>query len=110
MRQLKIAAVLIVAIALQSALRAVWQPVSYVDLTLVLVVDVAIPRLLGQQQPMPFVQSLSYKVIATTVIGTALLHLYDSYFSTKGRQRQQFTVRRRVARRGAGSLRRGRRM
>jgi len=183
MRQLKIAAVLIVAIALQSALRAVWQPLAYVDLTLVLVVHFALQReplnalfvaaaagltldalgggllgaggfskvltayavyfvaqrvmldttllripvlagaslidnvvyvgmhrLLGQTPPMPFVQSLSYKLIATTVVGTALLYLYDSYFSAKARQRQQFTVRRRVARRGTGFLRRGRRM
>src|SRR5437667_268803 len=44
MRQLKIAAVLIVAIALQSALRAVWQPLAYVDLTLVLVVHFALQR------------------------------------------------------------------
>src|SRR2546425_11364723 len=183
MRQLMIAAVLMLGFALQSALRAVWKPLAYVDLTLVRVVHFArhgeplnalfvaaaagltldalgggllgaggfskvltayavyfvaqrvmldttllrIPvlagaslidnvvyvgmhRLLGQTPPMPFVQSLSYKLIATTVIGTALLNLYDSYFSTKARQRQQFTVRRRVARRGAGSLRRGRRM
>ena len=179
MRQLKIAAVLIVAIALQSALRAVWQPLAYVDLTLVLVVHFALQReplnalfvaaaagltldalgggllgaggfskvltayavyfvaqrvmldttllripvlagaslidnvvyvgmhrLLGQTPPMPFVQSLSYKLIATTVVGTTLLYLYDSYFSAKARQRQQFTVRRRVARRGTGFLRR----
>src|SRR6266513_3218065 len=184
MRQLTVAILLIVAIALQSALRAVWQPLGFVDFALVLVVYFALQRepllalitaaaaglaldlisgppallgaggfskvltayavyfvaqrvmldttllripvlagaslidnviyvgmhrLLGQTPPMPFVQSLSYKLIATTVVGTALLHLYDSYFSAKARQRQQFTVRRRVARRGA-SLRRGRRM
>src|ERR1051326_4302061 len=44
MRQVKIAAVLIVAIALQSALRAVWQPLAYVDLTLILVVHFALQR------------------------------------------------------------------
>src|SRR6266446_2854158 len=183
MRQLKIAVLLLVAIALQSALRAVWQPLGYVDLTLILVVYFALRRqplqalivgaaaglatdiisgrpallgaggfskvltayavyfvaqrvmldttllripvlagaslidnvvyvgmhrLLGQTPPMPFVQSLSYKLIATTVVGTTLLYLYDSYFSAKARQRQQFTVRRRVARRGTSSLRRGR--
>src|SRR5256886_5388301 len=175
MRQLTIAIVLLMVIALQSALRAIWQPLAYTDLALILVVYFALRReplnalvvaaiaglaadalghgligagsfsktvaayavyfvaqrvmldttllripvlagatlidnvvyvgmhrLLGQTPPMPFVQSLSYKLIATTVIGTALLHLYDSYFSTKARQRQQFTVRRRVARRGAG--------
>src|ERR1051326_927168 len=182
MRQVKIAAVLIVAIALQSALRAVWQPLAYVDLTLILVVHFALQReplnalfvaaaagltldalgggllgaggfskvltayavffvaqrvmldtpllripvlagaslidnlcyvgmhrLLGQTPPMPVVQSLLYKLIATTAVGTALLYMYDSYFSAKARQRRQFTVRRRVARR-TSSLRRGRRI
>src|SRR5262252_6648230 len=44
MRQLKIAAAFIVAIALQSALRAIWQPLAYVDLTLILVVYFALQR------------------------------------------------------------------
>src|SRR3989454_9745776 len=175
MRQLKIAAVLIVAIALQSALRAVWQPLAYVDLTLVLVVHFALQReplnalfvaaaagltldalgggllgaggfsktvaayavyfvaqrvmldttllripvlagaslidnvvyvgmnrLFGQTSSVPFVQGLSYRLIATTIAGTFLLYLYDSYFSERARQQRQFTVRRRVARRPAG--------
>src|SRR5437879_1233605 len=173
------AAVLIVAIALQSALRAVWQPLAYVDLTLVLVVHVALQReplnalfvasaagltldalgggllgaggfsmvltsyavyfvaqrvmldttllripvlagaslidnlvyvgmhrLLGQTPPMPFIQSLSYKLVATTIAGTILLYIHDSYFSGKARQRRQFTVRRRVVRGSTGGLRR----
>ncbi len=181
MRQLKIAVLLVVAIALQSALRAIWHPLGFLDLTLILVVYFALQReplqalsvaavaglatdlvsgrpallgaggfskvvaayavyyvasrvmldttllripvllgaalvdnlvyvgmhrLLGQTPPMPFVQSLSYKVIATTVAGTILLYVYDSYFSAKARQRRQFTVRRRVARRPSGALRR----
>lgn len=181
MRQLTIAILLVVAIALQSALRAVWQPLGFVDLPLILVVYFALQReplqalivaavaglavdlisgppallgasgfskviaayavyyvasrvmldttllripvllgaslvdnlvyvgmhrLLGQKPPMPFVQSLSYKVIATTVAGTVLLYLHDSYFSAKARQRRQFTVRRRIARRPSGALRR----
>lgn len=179
MRQLTIAALLIVAIALQSALRAVWEPFAYVDLALILVVYfavqreplqalivastaglvtdalgrgligaggfsktlaayavyfmaqrvmldttllripvllgaalidnvvyVAVNRMLGQPSSMPFVQSLSYKLIATTVAGTILLYLYDSYFSPRARQRRQFTVRRRVARRRSGILKR----
>src|SRR5438309_5070732 len=183
MRQLKIAAVLIVAIALQSALRAVWQPLAYVDLTLVLVVHFALQReplnalfvaaaagltldamgggllgaggfskvlttyavyfvaqrvmldttllripvlagaslidnvvyvgmhrVLGQKPPMPFIQSLSYKLIATTVAGTLLLYTYDAYFSPKARQRRQFGVRRRVARRASPMLSRKRRI
>ena len=181
MRQLTIAILLIVAIALQSALRAIWQPLAFVDLTLVLVVYFALQReplqalivaaiaglamdlisgppallgaggfakvltayavyfvasrvmldttllripvlfgasivdnlvyvgmhrLLGQTPPVPFIQSLSFKVLATTIAGTLLLYLYDSYFSGKARQRRQFTVRRRVARRPSGALRR----
>jgi rod shape-determining protein MreD len=182
MRQLKTVIVLLVAIALPSALRAVWQPLAYVDLVLVVVVYFALQReplqalliaagaglasdalsrgllgaggfskvltayavyfvasrvmldttilripvlaaaalidnlvyvglnkLLGQRMSMPFVQALSYKVVATTVAGTILLYLYDSYFSDKARQRRQFTVRRRVARRSTGWLSRRRR-
>src|SRR5256885_14532143 len=44
MRQLTVAILLIVAIALQSALRAVWQPLGYLDFTLVLVVYFALQR------------------------------------------------------------------
>jgi rod shape-determining protein MreD len=181
MRQLTIALLLLVAIALQSALRALWQPLGYVDLTLILVVYFALQReplqalivgaaaglatdiisgrpallgaggfskvltayavyfvasrvmmdttilripvlagaslidncvyvgmhrLLGQPPPMPFIQSLSYKLIATTIAGTVLLYTYDTYFSGKARQRRQFSVRRRVARGGTGGLRR----
>jgi hypothetical protein len=54
---------------------------------------------------MPFVQALSYKLIATTVVGTLLLYIHDNYFSDKARQRRQFTVRRRVARSGASAFR-----
>ena len=175
MRQLTIAALLVLAIALQSALRAVWQPLGYVDFALILVVYFALQRdplqalivgaaaglatdiisgppallgaggfskvltayavyfvssrvmldttllripvlasaslmdnlvyvgmhrLLGQRPPMPFIQSLSYKLVATMIAGTLLLYAYDSYFSGKARQRRQFTVRRRVARGG----------
>ena len=181
MRQLAIVIALIVAIALQSALRAIWQPLAFIDLTLILVVYFALQReplralvvaaiaglamdlisgppallgaggfakvltayavyfvasrvmldttllripvlfcasivdnlvyvgmhrLLGQRPPVPFIQSLSFKVLATTIAGTLLLYLYDSYFSGKARQRRQFTVRRRVARRPSGALRR----
>jgi rod shape-determining protein MreD len=182
MRQLKIGLVLLVAVALPSALRAVWQPLAYVDLVLVVVVYFALQReplqalliaagaglatdalsrgllgaggfskvltaysvyfvasrvmldttvlripvlaaaalidnlvyvgmnrLLGQTSSMPFVQALSYKLIATTIAGTILLYVYDSYFSDKARQRRQFTVRRRVARRSPGILSRKRR-
>ncbi len=184
MRQLTIAVVLIVVIALQSALRALWQPFGYVDLAVILVVYFALQReplqalvvgaaaglaldfvsgppallgaggfsktltaysvyfvasrvmldttllripvlagaslidnliyvgmhkVLGQTPPMPFIQSLSYKLIATTIAGTLLLYIYDSYYSGKARQRRQFTIRRRVARRPSGLLRKKRR-
>ena len=184
MRQLTIAVLLVLAIALQSALRAIWQPLGYVDLALMLVVYFALQReplralvvgavaglatdfisgppallgaggfsktltayavyfvaqrvmldttilripvlagatlivnlvyvgmhrMLGQKPTTPFVQGLSYKVIATTIAGTLLLYVYDSYFSGKARQRRQFTVRRRVARGGMGGFRRKRR-
>src|SRR5436305_8710817 len=154
MRQLTVAILLIVAIALQSALRAVWQPLGFIDFGLVLVVYFALQRepllalitaaaaglaldlisgppallgaggfskvltayavyfvasrvmldttllripvlagaslvdnlvyvgmnrLLGQRSPMPFVQALSYKLIATTIAGTILLYTYETY-------------------------------
>jgi rod shape-determining protein MreD len=181
MRQLTIALLLVTAIALQSALRAVWQPLGYVDLTLVLVVYFALQRLplqalvigaaaglatdfisghpallgaggfsktltayavyffasrvmldttilripvlagaslidnvvyvgmhrlLGQTPPVPFLQSLSYKLMATMIAGTFLLYGYDSFFSSKARQRRQFSIRRRVVRGGTSGLRR----
>ena len=182
MRQLIIIAVLLVAIALPSALRTVWPPLASADLVLILVVYFALKReplqalliaaiagvasdalsrgllgasgfskvltayavyfvasrvmldttllripvlagaalidnlvyfgmnrLLGQMPSMPFVQALSYKLIATTVVGTLLLYLHDNYFSDKARQRRQFTVRRRVARGGSGRFGRKRR-
>jgi rod shape-determining protein MreD len=73
-------------------------------------VYVGMHRLLGQKPTTPLVQALSYKVIATTIAGTLLLYVYDSYFSGKARQRRQFTVRRRVARGGMGGFRRKRRI
>src|SRR6185503_17298434 len=72
-------------------------------------VYVGMNRLLGQTSSMPFVKGLSYKLIATTIAGTILLYVYDSYLSEKARQRRQFTVRRRVARRSPGILSRKRR-
>ena len=44
MRQLKVALVLAVAIILQSTLRAVWPPLVYVDLPLIVVVYFALQR------------------------------------------------------------------
>ena len=44
MPQLKIAAVLAIAIILQLSLRAVWLPLSYIDFPLVIVVYIALQR------------------------------------------------------------------
>jgi len=69
------------------------------------VIFVLMNRLLGRAPSMPFIQNVSYKIIATTIAGTLLLYFYNSYFSAPARQRRQFAVRRRVARR-PGLLRR----
>ena len=182
MRQLKIAIVLLVAIALPSALASAWRPLASFDFVLVLVVYFALQReplnalfigavgglatdaltrgllgsygfshvvtayavyfvasrvmldttllripvlaaaalidnlvyfgmnrLLGQSTSMPFAQALSYKLIATTVLGTILLYVHDNYFSDKARHRRQFSTRRRDARRSSGFFGRKRR-
>jgi hypothetical protein len=70
------------------------------------VVYVGMHRLLGQTPPVPFLQSLSYKLMATMIAGTILLYGYDSFFSSKARQRRQFSIRRRVVRGGTSGLRR----
>lgn len=63
-------------------------------------------RLLGYAPGVPFVQTISYKLIATTVVGTLVLYMLDSVMSGESTQRRQFATRRRVARRSTGSLRR----
>ena len=179
MPQLKIAAVLAVAIILQLSLRAVWSPLSYIDFPLMVVVYIALQRhawqalivgtvaglavdaasggltgaggfsktltayliyfaatrvnlenallripvlaaatlidsaiyvfwhrSLGYPPNVPFIQTMSYRLIGTTIAGTFALYLLDSIFSEGGRQRRSFASRRRGARRGTGSLRR----
>jgi len=179
MPQLKIAAVLALAILLQLSLGAIWAPLSYVDFPLIVVVYIALQRdawqalivatiaglavdagsggllgaggfsktltgyliyfaatrinlenallripvlaaatvldsgvyvfwhrSLGYPPRAPFVQTLSYRLIATTVAGTILLYLLSSLMTQQGTQRRQFASRRRVARRTTGSLRR----
>jgi rod shape-determining protein MreD len=178
MPQLKIAAVLALAIILQLSLRAVWEPLSYVDFPLVVVVYIALQRdawqalivgtiagitvdaatggligaggfsktltayiifiaatrvnlenallripvlasatvldsaiyvfwnrSLGTPPTAPVLQTLMYKLIATTIVGTLAMYLLSSVFD-QGGQRRQFATRRRVARRGNGMLRR----
>jgi len=175
MPQLRIAAVLALAILLQLSLRKVWPPLVFIDLPLVIVVYVALQReawqalitgtlaglivdaasggvlgtggfsktltaylifyaatrvnlenpllripllaaaaaldgsvyvglnrLLGQPLQAPFVQTIAYRVIGTTIIGTLALLMLDNLLSDKARQRRQFADRRKVARRTAG--------
>jgi len=179
MPPLKLAAILIVSLALQLSLRSVWPPLVYIDFPLVVVVYFALQReawqalvvgslaglivdaqsggligaggfsktltayiiyfaatkvnlenpllripvlaaatvldslvyvfwhrLLGYPPTVPLVQTLSYKLIATTVVGTLLLYVIDSLVAERSAQRRQFATRRRVARRTTGSLRR----
>jgi rod shape-determining protein MreD len=178
MPQLKIAAVLAVAIILQLSLRAVWSPLSFIDFPLVVVVYIALQRhawqalivgtvaglavdaagggligaggfsktltayliyfvvtrvnlentllripvlaaaslvdsavyvfwhrSLGYPPSAPFVQTMSYKLIGTTIVGTLALFLLDSIFTERGRQRRTFASRRKGARRTGPSRR-----
>src|ERR1041384_8210390 len=63
-------------------------------------------RVLGYPPTVPFVQTMSYKLIATTVVGTLALYLLDALVAERSSQRRQFATRRRVARRSTGPLRR----
>ena len=63
-------------------------------------------RVLGYPPTVPFVQTMSYKLIATTVAGTLALYLLDAIVAERSAQRRQFATRRRVARRSTGPLRR----
>lgn len=178
MPQLKIAAVLALAIILQLSLRGVWPPLAYIDFPLMVVVYIALQRdawqalivgtiaglavdatsggligaggfsktltayviyvaatrvnlenpllripvlaaasildslvyvfwhrSLGYPPLVPIVQTMAYRLIATTIVGTFALYMIDSVIRERGQQRQ-FASRRRVARRGTGSLRR----
>ena len=177
MPQLRIAAVLALAIILQLSLRAVWAPLVFIDFPLVIVVYIALQReawqsliaatiaglavdaasggvlgaggfsktltayiiyfaatrinlenpllripvlalaaafeaavyvglhrVLAQPLLVPFVQTLSYKVIGTMVVGTVTILMLDNLWSNKSQQRRQFADRRRVARRSRGVL------
>jgi rod shape-determining protein MreD len=63
-------------------------------------------RLMNYPPTVPLVQTISYKLIATTIVGTLLLYMIDSVVADRSSQRRQFATRRRVARRSTGSLRR----
>lgn len=63
-------------------------------------------RVLGYPPGVPFVQTMSYKLIATTVVGTVAMYMLDALLSERSAQSRQFATRRRVARRSTGPLRR----
>ena len=63
-------------------------------------------RSLGYPPTVPLVQTMSYRLIGTTVVGTFVLYLLDTIFTDRARQNRAFASRRRGARRGRGSLRR----
>ena len=56
-------------------------------------------RSLGHPPSAPFVQTISYNLIGTTVIGTFVLYMLNSVFNPTGTQSRQFASRRRGARR-----------
>jgi rod shape-determining protein MreD len=61
-------------------------------------------RSLNYPPTMPFMQTMSYRLIATTVTGTFALYLLDSLFTERARQRRSFASRRKGAQRGRGAL------
>jgi len=63
-------------------------------------------RVMGYPPVAPFVQTMSYRLIATTVVGTVFLFILDALVAERNSQRRQFATRRRVARRSTGPLRR----
>lgn len=58
-------------------------------------------RALGNSPNVPFVQTMSYRLIATTIAGTLALFLLDSVFTERARTRRSFASRRKGARRGS---------
>jgi rod shape-determining protein MreD len=63
-------------------------------------------RVMGYPPIAPFVQTMSYRLIATTVVGTLVLYILDALVAERNSQRRHFATRRRVARRSTGPLRR----
>ena len=63
-------------------------------------------RSVGYPPSMPFLQTMSYRLIGTTIVGTLALYLLDSLFTERARQRRTFALRRKGARRGPSTLRR----
>lgn len=169
---LKLAVCILLAVVLQSSLSALWSPLVYIDLPLILVVYVALLRnavqsvavgaitgiatdamsngllgangfsktltayliaalatrvsldnylvrifvlasavlfdstvyfflhvILDQTPRAALVETVAWKLIATTVVGTFVFFLFDIFFSDRASQRRQFAFRRRAARR-----------
>ncbi|MFN2454360.1 MAG: rod shape-determining protein MreD [Pyrinomonadaceae bacterium] len=67
---------------------------------------VFLQRLLDQPPLVLFAERAAFKLIGTTVLGTAILFVLDSFLSERALQRKQFAFRRRIARRNTGILRR----
>ncbi len=63
-------------------------------------------RSLGNPPSVPFVQTISYSLIGTTVAGTFVFYMLDSVFTERVTQSRKFASRRRVARRSTGPLKR----
>ncbi|MGA9994512.1 MAG: rod shape-determining protein MreD [Pyrinomonadaceae bacterium] len=68
-------------------------------------VYILLHRMLGQPPLMPFATTAGFKVIGTTVAGSLILYVLDTFFSERARQRKLFAGRRRAARRSVGMLR-----
>jgi rod shape-determining protein MreD len=63
-------------------------------------------KVLGYPPTVPWMQTMSYKLIATTIVGTLAMYMLDAVVAEKSSARRQFATRRRVARRSTGPLRR----
>ena len=63
------------------------------------VVYVGLQSMFSQPPIAPFTDTLAFRLIATTVAGTMLFHLLDTFVSDRATQRRHFAFRRRIARR-----------
>jgi len=63
-------------------------------------------KVLGYPPVVPWMQTMSYKLIATTIVGTLAMYMLDAVVAERSSQRRHFATRRRVARRSTGTLRR----
>ncbi|MBA3443023.1 MAG: rod shape-determining protein MreD [Pyrinomonadaceae bacterium] len=55
--------------------------------------------ILNQMSRAAFVETVAWKLIATTVVGTFVFYVFDIFFSDRTSQSRQFAFRRRAARR-----------